>query len=67
MIMFEMVGRKKFVHMKEISPEIKSILMSGISRNVKPDKILRDGLSEYVQKPFILHELSKVVVIVIDN
>jgi len=58
MIMPEMSGKKVYVKMKEINPNVKILLASGYSRMDKAAWILKRGCDDFIQKPFSLKKLS---------
>jgi len=61
MIMPGTSGRETFREIYKINPEVKSILMSGYSQEGKANKILDEGVTGYIQKPFRMQELSEVL------
>ena len=54
-------GKELFYKIKKISPEIKVILMSGYGLNGIINKMLYDGLDSFIQKPFKIGKLIKVI------
>ena len=58
MIMPEMGGGEVYNRLKEIDPEIKTLLSSGYSLNEKASNILARGCNGFIQKPFDLTALS---------
>ncbi|MFH1076840.1 MAG: PAS domain S-box protein, partial [Pseudomonadota bacterium] len=67
MIMPEMDGCRTYRAMKDINPDIKVILASGYSRDSEAEKIIAEGVKEFLQKPFNLAELSQSVRSVFDS
>lgn len=61
LIMPNMAGREAFHEIKKIKPDIKVVLVSGFSQNGKASEILREGALGFIQKPFKLYELSKII------
>ena len=61
MIMPEMAGKETFIELKKIDPEIKVLISSGYSQNGKANEIIEEGALGFIQKPFRLSELSKII------
>ncbi len=61
LIMPVMAGKETYMKLKKISPTIKVILASGYSKDEKATEILRQGAMGFIQKPFRILELSKIV------
>lgn len=61
MIMPQMNGRETFEEMKKINPEIRALLSSGFSAEGEAQEILKDGVKDFVQKPFRIAELTSKV------
>ncbi len=61
MIMPNMDGAETYRTLKDIDPSVRVVLLSGYSVTEKAGKILDQGASGYVQKPFDAAELSKAV------
>ena len=61
MIMPNQAGVKTFWELKKINQKVKVLLMSGFSQNGKATEILKGGAKGFIQKPFKLYELSKVL------
>jgi len=61
MVMPRMRGIDVFKGLKEIDPKVKVILSSGYSRSGEARAILREGVLDFVQKPFTEKKLSRVV------
>jgi len=61
MIMPKMAGKETYQKLSEISPEVKVLIMSGFSLNSSGKEMLSDGAIGFIQKPFELHELSKII------
>ncbi len=62
MIMPRMGARECFRKFKEINPGVRVILSTGYVNNNRVQEVLNEGMIGFVQKPYQLHELSKVVV-----
>ena len=58
MIMPKMGGDRTYELLKAVDPEVKVLLSSGYSIEGKAVKIMEQGCSGFIQKPFSLNELS---------
>ncbi len=67
MVMPELDGRDTFAAMKQINPKIKAILSSGYSINGEAQKILDDGVMDFIGKPFKQAELSQKVALLLQG
>lgn len=61
MIMPVMPGRETYYEIRRINPDMKVLLMSGFSQDEKASDLLNEGACGFIQKPFRLHDLSKVI------
>jgi CheY-like chemotaxis protein len=61
MVMPDMSGKETFQSLKNIDPDVKIILISGFSQNGKAAEILSGGALGFIQKPFKLYDLSKII------
>jgi len=61
MVMPDMSGKETFQALKKICPDIKVVLISGFSQNGKAAEILNRGALGFIQKPFKLYDLSKMI------
>jgi PAS domain S-box-containing protein len=61
MIMPEMAGRETNLRLRNINPDVRVLLSSGYSQNGTATEILNEGAMGFVQKPFKIQELSKVI------
>lgn len=61
MIMPEMSGRELHTRIKELRPSIRTLLCSGYSMNEVAQEIMDKGCNGFLQKPFTLNQLSRVV------
>jgi len=61
MIMPKMTGKEILDAFRKIKVDAKVVLMSGFSQDNKSAEILQKGTIGFLQKPFMLPELSKVV------
>jgi len=59
MIMPDMGGETTFTTLKAIHPDVKVLLSSGYSAEGLASRMLANGCRGFVQKPFLLQELSK--------
>jgi PAS domain S-box-containing protein len=67
MIMPGMSGGETYDKIRQINPEVKTLLASGYSLDGKASQILRSGCNGFIQKPFNLEELSCKLREVLDN
>ena len=56
-----MAGRETNLRLRNINPDVKVLLSSGYSQNETATEILNEGAVDFVQKPFKIQELSKVI------
>lgn len=61
MIMPGMGGGKAFDLIQSVNPKAKVILSSGFSLNVEAKEIMNRGARAFLQKPFVIDDLSKVI------
>lgn len=61
MVMPNLAGKETYRELKNINPDIKVVLISGFSQNDKATQTLKEGALAFIQKPFKLYELSKVL------
>jgi FixJ family two-component response regulator len=57
----EMAGRETNLRLRNINPDVRVLLSSGYSQNGIATEILNEGAMGFVQKPFKIQELSKVI------
>ena len=62
MVMPEMSGEEVFEQMRVIQPGIRVLLSSGYSREGQADHLLARGCDGFIQKPFGLKDLARVMV-----
>jgi PAS domain S-box-containing protein len=67
MIMPGMSGGETYDKIRQINPEVKTLLASGYSLDDRASQILRCGCNGFIQKPFNLEELSCKLREVLDN
>ncbi|MGL1894211.1 MAG: PAS domain S-box protein [Spirochaetaceae bacterium] len=58
MVMPNMNGRDVFYAIKEINPDVKVLISSGFSKDISIEKLIEDGVSGFIQKPYKKLELS---------
>ncbi len=61
MIMPKMSGKETFYEMKKIDPKVKVILGSGFRQDENVELILNDGVKAFIQKPYSMQKLSKIM------
>jgi CheY-like chemotaxis protein len=61
MVMPGMDGREVFTRLRDMDPRGKVIASSGYSHDRDADDLLREGASGFVQKPYRIAELVKIV------
>jgi DNA-binding NtrC family response regulator len=59
MLMPDLNGREVFVALKEVNPQVKTLVSSGYSEEGEAQDLLREGVSGFLQKPFLLDELAE--------
>ncbi|MFA6291679.1 MAG: PAS domain S-box protein [Victivallales bacterium] len=67
MVMPKMNGKDTFLAMKEINPDVKVLLASGYSVDGEAQGIIAMGAVGFIQKPFKLDALAKIVSEVLDG
>jgi len=61
MVMPNMSGGDCFLRMKEINPKARVVLSSGYSMDGAIQGVMNEGILAFIQKPYRLEELSRVV------
>ncbi|HNX22717.1 MAG TPA: response regulator [Spirochaetota bacterium] len=61
MIMPEIDGIETIIHLKEIKPDIKIVISSGFNNEETSGRISRMDISGFIQKPFKMYELSRLL------
>ena len=61
MLMPRMGGHETFVALRKINPKIKAILSSGHSLDGEAQKILDEGMLDFLQKPYKSADLAQKV------
>jgi PAS domain S-box-containing protein len=59
MVMPGMSGEETYGKIRQMNPEVKTLLASGYSIDDKASQILRHGCNGFIQKPFNIEELSR--------
>ncbi|MFC1724351.1 PAS domain S-box protein [candidate division KSB1 bacterium] len=60
-IMPEMDGKSIYKKLKEINPDVKTLIISGFSKEGRASDMLRDGALGFVQKPFRRYDLAQII------
>jgi len=66
LIMPRMGGRETFLRLKEVDPNVRTLLSTGYSQNGKAQEILDSGVMGFLQKPYQLNALLSGVRSVLD-
>ncbi|MBN2184761.1 MAG: transporter substrate-binding domain-containing protein [Candidatus Krumholzibacteriota bacterium] len=66
MIMPGMDGEELYRKLKDINPDIKTILSSGFILDERIQKLLDEGMNGFLQKPFVVTQFSRLVAKVLD-
>lgn len=61
MIMPKMNGKDVFYKLKAINPSVKVLISSGFTQDIHSNKLIEDGASDFIKKPYKQLELSKKV------
>jgi len=61
MIMPEMNGKVTYEELKKINPDVSVLLVSGYSLNKHVEELLDSGCKGFIQKPFDIIELSRIL------
>jgi CheY-like chemotaxis protein len=67
MVMPKIDGREVFRRVREINPQVKVIVSSGYSHDRDADDLLEQGAAGFVQKPYRMADLLKMVEKVLDK
>ena len=62
-----MPGGRIYDHLKNVNPKVKVILSSGYSIDGEASGIMARGCNAFIQKPFGIMDLSKVIREVLDG
>ncbi len=66
MIMPKMKGNEAFYKMKEINRDCKIIITSGFTKDESLSELREDGLAGFIQKPFNIYELGRILKTVLE-
>ncbi len=61
MVMPEMNGRDAFFEMKKIDSNVRVLVASGFNLNIKSDDLFSEGVNAFLQKPYRVAELSRII------
>ena len=61
MIMPQMGGAQTLAGLKEVNPKVKVILCSGFARDDTAGRLLQEGATNFIQKPYTMKSLADVV------
>ncbi|WP_320042204.1 ATP-binding protein [uncultured Desulfobacter sp.] len=67
LIMPVMDGRETFYQIQKIAPDIKMLISSGTRIDEETKRMLRDGCHSFLQKPFSMDRLSRVMREILDK
>ena len=60
-VMPKLGGFETFVELQKINPKVKTILSSGFSQNMQTQDMLKNGVKDFIQKPFQVKDLLRKV------
>jgi PAS domain S-box-containing protein len=61
MVMPNLGGRECFLQIKAMNPEVRAVLSTGFSMDGAVQEIMKEGITGFIQKPYRLEQLSRVV------
>lgn len=67
LIMPKMDGRQTFVRIKQIKEQTKFLITTGYTVDERVEELIEKGCHGFIQKPFSLHEFSRVVRTILDK
>jgi two-component system, cell cycle sensor histidine kinase and response regulator CckA len=67
MIMPRMSGKEAFISLRKIDPGVKILFTSGFKQDERVAEVIRMGVNGFIQKPYVMHELSRKMKEVIDQ
>ena len=67
LVMPKMEGGEVFDRLKQISPDVKVLISSGYGINGEASKILERGAQGFIQKPFDMKQLSRLIRTILNN
>jgi signal transduction histidine kinase len=66
-IMPQQSAKATYIELKKINPEVEVILTSGFKPDEKIDSLLKLGIQVYLQKPYSVTKLTKVLHVLLNN
>ncbi|MFC1555254.1 PAS domain S-box protein, partial [candidate division KSB1 bacterium] len=67
LLMPKLSGEDTFVELRKLNPDVKVMIVSGVTQKAKSSEVLRKNIKEFLQKPFEQHELSRALNNVLDQ
>lgn len=61
MVMPKKSGKEAYKEIKELNSKVKVLLSSGFKQDERVENVLKSGAQAFIQKPFTLEKLSKIV------
>lgn len=61
MVMPKKSGKETFTELKEINEDVKVVLSSGFKRDERVNEIMQMGVKGFIQKPYTIDVLSRIV------
>ncbi|NOR45534.1 MAG: response regulator, partial [Candidatus Delongbacteria bacterium] len=61
MVMPKMNGKETYIELKKLNSEIKVLLASGFTRDDRVEEVLDLGVTDFIQKPYTIFELSDII------
>ncbi|MDA8123325.1 MAG: PAS domain S-box protein [Deltaproteobacteria bacterium] len=61
MVMPNMGGRECFLRIKAMNPKVRAVLSTGFSMDGAVQEIMKEGITGFIQKPYRLEQLRRVV------
>lgn len=61
LVMSGISGQETFRRLRQHNPDVKVLLLSGVGEFELTNKLLKEGLSGFIQKPFTMHSLIEAV------
>ncbi|MDA3885845.1 MAG: response regulator [Candidatus Delongbacteria bacterium] len=61
MVMPKMNGKDTYIELKKINPNIKVLLASGFTRDDRVEEVIDLGVTDFIQKPYTIFELSDII------
>jgi len=67
MVMPELSGKETYLQMKEIDSDVRVLLASGFKQDKRVNDVLNLGVNDFIQKPYNLFNLSKMMAELIEK